>query len=964
MVEHGKAAPADPTAAGVSEREAEVLALLGDQATHEEIAARLFISVRTVESHAKSLRQKLNLDSRRALLRYAASYRAAEEQRPRLRLRRLPEPLTTFVGRRHERTALADALAASRLLTAVGPAGVGKTRLALSVARDVAVRYADGACHVDLATTTDPAGIPQAVATALGVRGVNGRSMIDTLLSSLSDRVVLLLLDNAEHLAGPVAAAVERLLDGCPGIDVVATSRVRLMVPFERVYVVPGLGLPSTPGGADGDAVALFTTRAVAFGLPEPGAEDRARIAGICRTLDGMALGIELAAARAATLGLDGVERGIGDQLGMLTGGARAQSRHRSLKHAVGWSYRLLNPLDQRVLCRVATFVSPFPAAAAAAVAGYGDVAAAEVPPCLGRLVESSLLTTVGAAADGITRYRAWEGIRQYAIAQRTREDRDALIQHLRWCRAGVADLVATATSAMSAGGAAAEQWYDAVDGLTDEARSALSWSMDAGMPSAEGASLASALGGLLFRRGRLNEAQRRYEQAAEMAEDPGSAYDEYARAAQAAACAMSGEEALRLWQCAAAAAERSGRPAAQAVATARSAEVVERWQGMFAQLPEPATAQRLHLAAQALAGDDKRAQVTTAVAGLFVVADEAIAPERARDGIRLAHERSFPERAGHAIRLARELDDPLLETAALDAWTMYEVSYGTLGRAAAYSRRRLELLADLEMSPGVGIEWKDTLHVGVFTALGVGDLRAAREAVDRQVSLPFLREECGLADEDVLAPLALTGEWGTAVTVGERYRHDWERNGRPCGPGRGIAASAMLMVHRIRGDSAAVADWLDVVATIRGVPAAAALRGSAYGEVFDGMALLHCGAVAAARNVLETPGDSVWLTPIFRPWRSALLAEAAALARATDAPGLIAAARSDTAENPLAAALARRASALYHGDRATLTEAADALDRAGCGYQWARTMVFLGGVAAEIGRDALAAMGAAPMPR
>lgn len=174
------------------------------------------------------------------------------------------------------------------------------------------------------------------------------------------------------------------------------------------MYVVPGLSLPAGPEDADGDAVVLFTRRAAAYGLAEPAPEERGRIARICRGLDGMALAIELAAARAPALGLDGVELGIANHLALLTGGSRAQPRHRSLEHALAWSYRLLDALDQQVLRRLATFVSPFNCAAACAVAGYGDVSPHEVAAALKRLVESSLLTTVGAPAGGTTRYRAW----------------------------------------------------------------------------------------------------------------------------------------------------------------------------------------------------------------------------------------------------------------------------------------------------------------------------------------------------------------------------------------------------------------------------------------------------------------------------------------------------------------------------------------------------------------------------
>jgi predicted ATPase/DNA-binding CsgD family transcriptional regulator len=938
----------DPALAGVTDREVEVLELLGDQATHEEIASRLFISVRTVESHARSLRQKLDLDSRRALLKYAVGFRALMvAERPRLRPARLPEPLTSFVGRHAERRALAAALLDGRLVTAIGPAGVGKTRLALAVVRDAAPRYADGACHVDLATTTDAARIPQAMATALGVRGVTGQPMLDTLLSVLSDRDVLLLMDNAEHLVDPVAAAIERLLDGCPGVDVLATSRVRLAVPFERVYDVPGLSLPAGPEGpdAEGDAVALFTGRATAFGLAAPDEHGRARISRICRALDGMALAIELAAARAPALGLDGVEQGIGDQLALLTGGSWAQPRHRSLENALAWSYRLLSPADQQVLRRVATFVSPFTSAAASVVAGYGDVTRSDVAGSLGRLVESSLLTTVGTTAGGVTRYRAWESIRQYARTQWVADlDHEAQIQHLRWCRAGVAELLRAAHAAGGDDGTAG-RWYDAVDALADEARAALDRVTEDGRHT-EGAGLASELGNLLFRRGRIGEAQRRHEQAAELAPTPGDAHDHYVRAAQSAACALTGEDMLRLWECAAAAADGAGLPAARAVATARAAEVTQRWGGMFAERPAPAAVSEALAVARAAAVQEPRARAALMIAELFVDEEQA----------------TIPVRAAEVIRLARQLEDPLLETAARDAWTMHDLNRGGMREAAAHSRRRVELLTDVELTPAAAMELKDALHVAVFTALGVGDLGAARGAADQQRSLPFLREDGSVDDEEVLAPAALSGDWQTVVRRGEKYRNEWERAGRRCAPGRALSPSATLMVHRIREDAEATAVWLDVVSAVRGVPAASAMRGTVYGEVFEGIALLHRGAAAAALEELQGTPDSSPLNTVFGSWRSALLAEAAVLAGKPDATDRIAAAEAQAVGNPVAAALTCRASALHHDDGDALAEAADALDAAGCRYQWARTMVLMGGGAAETGRDALAAIGAAPM--
>ncbi len=191
---------------GVSAREAEVLAALGEHLTNAEIATRLFISVRTVESHVSSLLRKLQVTDRRALAAAAATLRPAAPDSPApdspAAALPLPSPLTSFVGRDAERAALAAALGTHRLVTAVGPGGVGKTRLALSVVTEVAGRYADGAWYTDLVPVTDPAMVAPAIAAAIGLGERQGRSSEDTVLGWLAPRETLLVLDNCEHLPG------------------------------------------------------------------------------------------------------------------------------------------------------------------------------------------------------------------------------------------------------------------------------------------------------------------------------------------------------------------------------------------------------------------------------------------------------------------------------------------------------------------------------------------------------------------------------------------------------------------------------------------------------------------------------------------------------------------------------------------------------------------------------------------
>jgi DNA-binding CsgD family transcriptional regulator len=217
--------------ADVSAREAEVLAAVGDHLTNAEIGARLFISIRTVESHVSSLLRKFQVDDRRALAAVAANLQsdpAGEAGAPTAVVAALPSPLTPFVGRVAERAALADALHEHRLVTAVGPGGVGKTRLALSVAGDVADRFADGVWYVDLVPVTDALMIAPAIADALGLGERQGCSATDNVLGWLAGRETLLVLDNCEHLLDGVVVLLERLLAGSLWLVVLAISRVRL----------------------------------------------------------------------------------------------------------------------------------------------------------------------------------------------------------------------------------------------------------------------------------------------------------------------------------------------------------------------------------------------------------------------------------------------------------------------------------------------------------------------------------------------------------------------------------------------------------------------------------------------------------------------------------------------------------------------------------------------------------------
>ncbi len=924
---------------GVSAREAEVLAALGERLTNAEIGDRLFISIRTVETHVSSLLRKLQVDDRRALAAIAATLHPAAAGEPDPGVPAvaapLPSPLTSFVGRAAERAALADALGVHRLVTAVGPGGVGKTRLALSVVADIADRYADGAWYVDLVPVTSPSMIAPTVAAALGLRERQNQSTEDTLLGWLAGRETLLVLDNCEHLLGGVAVLLERLLAGSPRLSVLVTSRARLLVPFEWVFAVPGLSIAAD--GGQGDAVELFQVRAAAGGGSlTPG--DMDRVAAICRALDGLALAIELTAAHVPSLGLDGIEAGLADRMQLLTGGQRADDRHTSLRSALDWSYALLDEPDRAVLRRVSVFAAPFSASAVAAVlAGWPPVAADTIPAILAGLADQSLLIPVAGASG--TRYRALETIRQYGRDQLAEagELAGALSHHLSWC------LDAAAALELPAGDDAGA-WRLAFDQVADEWRSALGWAAANAQYRSAAFGLATRLAELSFARGMPGESQVRYKQAAGLAADDRAAAAALHSAAGAAEVRHFGNEALRLRRAAADAAIRAGDRAAAAMDLARAAELINRGPGLMAAQADTGQVPVLLAEAVQLAAGDPAAQARTLVAEAFSQTDPAGA-----------------ELVERAMALARQAGDPLAESAALDRLLSIQLARGEVRAAAASAVRRTELLAPVPVTAAAGMEFYDAACMATECAVAAGDLRGARKLAERVLDLPSHREEGHLATARLILVAALAGGWDETLVLAERFREGWERAGRPRAGNLSRGAYAAATVHGLRGDEAARAAWLDVVVALAtpGRP----LSAIHFGEFFDAWLLLHRGLADQAVRLLDTPPEELrtWHSGMWRPWYAALWAEAAVVAGSGDAGDRIRRARQMTADNPIATAIVDRAVALA-GDRDGLIQAAAALRAAGCRYQWARTLVLIGGAQRARGESALAAMGATAM--
>ncbi|MEU8171450.1 LuxR C-terminal-related transcriptional regulator [Microbispora hainanensis] len=927
------------TGVDISPREAEVLELVGAHLSNAEIAARLCISVRTVESHVSSLLRKLEVQDRRALARRAPEPAGAAPSRP---APVLPAPLTSFVGRASERAALAEMIKAHRQVTAVGPGGVGKTRLALAVAAEAAGEHPDGVWFADLVPVTDPDMIATAVAGALGLGEQPGRDMTESVVAALTDRHALLVLDNCEHVVHGAALLIERLLARCPRLTVLATSRARLMVPFERVYAVPPLSL--TVDG-ESDAVALFLDRAAAVGSPlAPPLRDQ--VVSICERLDGMALAIELAAARYPTLGLDGITAALSHPLRMLTGGSRADERHRSVRAALDWSHALLEPADRALLRRVSVFAAPFTAAAAAEVTGSE---AGLVADGLARLAEQSLLTV--AASPGGTEYRVLETIRQYATERLAEAGElvDARSRHLRWCLAEAAGLATVR-----------QDWRARFDLVADDLRAALTWAADRPEQRADAFELARHLAELAFTRNLAGESQRRYEQAAELAADPAVAASMLRQAAAVAGCRTTGDDMYRLRLAAADAArtsgDTSGDTAGAAADLATAATIAFRFSTTFVRLPPREEALALVTEARELAGGDPAARAAVALAEAAVLSD-AFGAVQGPPG------NAVPEtiaRAERAVELARRTGDPLAESAALDALTGARCWAGDAFATAATARRRITLLTSLPISPAGTHELIDALGMAAEAGLGAGDVPGARRWARQLAAHPSLVEVGHRAACRLLMVDALAGDVDAVLTGSARFLDAWRRAGSPARSILSPAAAAVAMIHGLRDDHDARREWHEVLEQLGSSPE----HTYGYGAVFDAILLLHQGRAAEAlERTAPEPGQVwKWVTWIWHHWYVALHTEAAVLAGSPVARDRLAEARTVVAGNPVAGAIVDRAGALLDGDQEALLATADAFDAAGCRYQSARTLVLAGGGHAERGAAALAALGLTPM--
>src|SRR5580765_2737059 len=356
----------------------------------------------------------------------------------------LPADASSFIGRGRELTELESLLQRTRLLTLAGTGGVGKTRLALELARGVESSYESGAAFVELAAISDPQLVPDAVAAALDVRPLPEQEPVDAVIDFLARRTLLLVLDNCEHLLSATAGLAATLLRSAPQLAILATSREPLRAPGEVVFRVPSLAIPDPERPqpperlADYEAVSLFVERAAAaspgFVLNEENADDVARI---CLRLDGLPLALELAAARLGALSTAAIAARLDDRFRLLRSGSNAApTRQQTLTATLQWSHDLLEPDERVLLRRLAIFAGGFELESVEEVCAVEGIDASEIADVLARLVEKSLVA--GEDRGRRRRYRLLETVRLYARERLDDAGETAALadRHARWALA------------------------------------------------------------------------------------------------------------------------------------------------------------------------------------------------------------------------------------------------------------------------------------------------------------------------------------------------------------------------------------------------------------------------------------------------------------------------------------------------------------------------------------------------
>jgi len=426
----------------------------------------------------------------------------------------LPEPISELVGREDVLGEILSLAAAHRLVTLTGAGGIGKTRLALAAARRLLPQFADGVWLAEFSPIADPGLVPVTVAAAIGLDLGGGVVTAQRVSQAIAGRRLVLVLDTCEHVIGAAAALGEAVLRAGGTLLLLATSREPLRVEGEWVYPVPPLAVPAEDAEDADDllrygGVRLFVERLRAA-EPHfvPDRRSAAMIAAICRRLDGIPLAIELAAARAAVLGVEEVATHLDDRFRILTGGRRtALPRHQTLRATLDWSYELLSEPERVILRRLSVFTGAFALEAAGAVATSLDNTFSEVVDSLANLVEKSLVQRESGA---IARYRLLDTTRAYALEKLDEcgERQSCAHRHAEYYR-GVFERAEAEEETLST-----TEWLADYGWQIDNLRAALDWAFSPEGHAATGIALTAAAVPLWLHLSLLEECSGRAERA------------------------------------------------------------------------------------------------------------------------------------------------------------------------------------------------------------------------------------------------------------------------------------------------------------------------------------------------------------------------------------------------------------------------------------------------------------------
>ena len=474
-----------PPVEPLTRREHEILARLAGDLYNREIAEALTLAPNSIKWYTRQIYAKLGVNSRQEAIRRAHELGLLDHRSPAVfHPHNLPISLTPFVGRQNELEQIHQLLAdpTCRMVTLTGAGGVGKTRLALKVANEVQGNYPQGAWLVELASLSEAELVPQTVATVFDLRPGGERSILSALIDHLRARNLLLVLDNCEHLVSTCASLTNSLLQACPSLHILTTSREALGIAGECTYLVPSLSFPE-PGQATSpeglikyESADLFTRRAKAA-LPgfELNDENASAVIQICQNLDGIPLALELAAARLKIMDVEQIACQVEDRFHLLTGGDRAAlPRLQTMRASIDWSYQLLSDAEKMLLNRLSVFAGGWTLAAARAVCADDALPEADILDLLGGLVGKSLVLVQRRRGQEM-RYRLLETIRQYAAGRLFEICKEDTVRdrHLAY----FVSLAERAAPELE--GANPEVWLRRLDGEIDNLRLALEWALE-----------------------------------------------------------------------------------------------------------------------------------------------------------------------------------------------------------------------------------------------------------------------------------------------------------------------------------------------------------------------------------------------------------------------------------------------------------------------------------------------------